>query len=102
MDCKTDDIRVQIFNIMTRIKKVILTCVLMIQCLGFQAQVTTRSLEDLERKLENYSFSEVSSLSVLDRILYGRSIFIGRQCPYGTVRIGRDCVKPRSDYEYSG
>lgn len=90
---------------MERIKIIILliNIFLSIECSGFRLQENIQSLEDLGRKLDKHPFSEVSS-GVFDRILYGRSIFIRTNCPYGTIRIGHDCVPPPSnpDYEYDG
>lgn len=89
---------------MARIKLITVICVILTtQCFGFRIQQNIRSLEDLGRKLGKHPFSEVPS-SVFDRILYGRSIFVRTGCPYGTVRLGHDCIPPPSnpDYEYDG
>lgn len=105
VDRKIDDRRFWIIHIMDRIKIVVLISVLIIiQCFAIKSQETRRGLEDFGRKLEKYQqtnkINEVS-LSVLKRVFYGRSILVGNNCPYGTIRMGNDCVpRPDSDYEY--
>lgn len=85
---------------MERIKIILLFGVLIIiECSGFRLQENIKKIEDFGRKLEKHPFSEVS-LGVLDRLMYGRSIFVRTNCPYGTIRIGHDCVPPRSDPDY--
>lgn len=104
MGREADDRRIQFFIIMEIIKIIVLFSVLTsIECINFQLQESIRNLEDLGRNLEKNPFYEVPS-GVFNRILYGRSVFEKTGCPYGTIRIGRNCVPPRSnpDYEYDG
>lgn len=85
---------------MARIKIIVLFSALVnIECIDFRLQEDIRSLEDFGRKLQKNPFSEVPS-GIFNRILYGRSIFLRTNCPYGTIRIGHDCVPSRSDPDY--
>lgn len=85
---------------MERIKITLLFGVLIIiECFGFRLLENIHNLKYFGRKLEKHPFSEVSP-GVLDRLMYGRSIFVRSSCPYGTIRIGHDCVPPRSDPDY--
>lgn len=89
---------------MERVKIIIVLCVFLnLECFGFRLKEKIRkirSLEELGSRLEKHPYIEVSS-GVYNRILYGRSIFIPTNCPYGTVRIGQDCIpRPNTEYDY--